>query len=102
MYDFLYCGKENLYPPAFSSLLIYLHFSVSNCQIHVSEILITLFSGTERPTKLKLGTYLVIRQWVDVSRILESSSWCIFIPLFSFFFLSNFGTFTFLSRRGYL
>ena len=49
------------------------------------KFFVTLFSGTLRPRRLKLGTRCW--QWADVSCIPESGCCCLFVPLF-FFFLS--------------
>ena len=53
------------------------------------KFLVTLFSGTVRPRRLKLGTHpwYTPEQWADVSCIPQSGCCCLFVPLF-FIFLS--------------
>ena len=51
MHDLLYCGKENQRLPAYSSFISSFLF-LSN--FHIANNFVTLSSGTERPTKLKV------------------------------------------------
>ena len=67
---------------------LFLHFFfLSNFQ--TLKYFVTLFSGTVRPRRLKLGTHV---DWADVLCI--SGCCCIFVLLF-FIFLSNFQTLKF-------
>ena len=54
MKHLLFYVKENQTPPTYSSLNFFIY--LSNFQI--SNNFISLFSGTERPTKLKLGPHM--------------------------------------------
>ena len=67
---------------AASYLSLYSVFLLSNFQ--ALKIFVTLFSGTVRPRRLKLG------RWVDVSCIPESGCCCLFVPLFHHFLSSQF------------
>ena len=74
-------------------LLLIRPFIISFCflsNFQTLTIFVTLFSGTVRPTKLKL--LYTHGQWVDVSCIPESACCCLLSLYFSFFFLSNFQT----------
>ena len=73
--------------------LISSFFFLSNFQI--SHNFISLFSGTERPTKLKLGPHMNSRLVYHV--YLESGCWSYFF-ISSIFFLSNSKTLKFLSH----
>ena len=90
-------GRRIVYTGIRLLLLIYpfisSFFFLSNFQ--TVKIFIILFSGTVRPRRLKLGTY-VDNGWMYRSCIPESGCCCLFIPLFlPFFFLSNFQTLKF-------
>ena len=65
-----------------------LYFFIFLSNFQTLKFFVTLFSGTVRPRRLKLGT-----QWADVSCIQESGCCCLFVP--SFFFLSNLQTLKF-------
>ena len=72
-------------------LLLHIHpfissfFFISNFQ--TLKFFVTLFSGTVRPRRLKLGTH---GQWTDVSCIQESGCCCLFVLLFLHFSFSQF------------
>ena len=68
----------------------FLYFSFLSLQFSNINIFVTLFSGTVRPRRLKLGTHVVNGQMYCVNRIQAAA---IYLSLYSFFFLSNFQTF---------
>ena len=68
----------------------FLYFSFLSLQFSNINIFVTLFSGTVRPRRLKLGTHVVNGQMYCVYRI---QAVAIYLSLYSFFFLSNFQTF---------
>ena len=72
---------------AASYFSLYSFFFLSNFQI--LKIFFTLFSGTVRPRRLKLGTHVDSGQMFPVYRNQAAAS---YFSLYSFFFLSNFQT----------
>ena len=66
--------------PFISSFYFFLSLQFSTLKFFV-----TLFSGTVRPRRLKLGTH--VESWADVSCILESGCWS-YSSLYFFIFLS--------------
>ena len=81
----MYTGIRLLLPIHF---FLFLHFSFSNFQ--TLNFFITLFSGTVRPRRLKLGTHMDSGQMYLVYRNQAAALIHPFISLF--FFLSNFQT----------
>ena len=79
-------GRCIMYTEIRLLLLIYFFISsfffLSNFQTLKSFV--TLFSGTVRPRRLKLGTHMILG-----SCIVLPESGCLFITFLSFFFLSN-------------
>ena len=69
-------------------LSLYLFFFLSNFQ--TLEFFVTLFSGTVRPRRLKLGTHVDSGQMYRVYQIQAAAAYLSLY--FSFFFLSNFQT----------
>ena len=68
--------------------LIFSFFFLSNFQ--TLHFFVTLFSGTMRPRRLKLGTHMDSRQMYRVYQNQAAASYCSLY--FSIFFLSNFQT----------
>ena len=66
-------------------------FSVSMCvcfcKLFWRKFFVTLFSGTERPTKLKLGTHVDSGQ---MYRVYQNQAASAYSSLYFFIFLSNF------------
>ena len=82
-------------------LLLLIHPFISSCfflsNFQTLQIFVTLFSGTVRPRRLKVGA-LVDSGWmycVYQNQAAAAYSFCLF---FSFFFLSNFQTLKFFIR----
>ena len=67
------------------ALVFFSFFFLSNFQ--TLKIFVTLFSGTVRPRRLKLGTYVDNGQMYRVHRNQAAAG---YLSLYSFFFLSNF------------
>ena len=72
---------------------IFSFFFLSNFQ--TLKIFVTLFSGTVRPRRLKLGTHVVSGQ---MYRVYRNQAAAAHLSLYSFFFLSNFQTLKFFVR----
>ena len=86
----MYRVYRNQAAAAYSSLY-FSFFFLSNFQ--TLKFLVTLFSGTARPRRLKLVTYLKNGQMYRVYR--NHAANLIHLFIFSFFFLSNFQTLKF-------
>ena len=92
MNHLLFYVKENLIPPTYFSLYFFIFLTL---HFQISKKFISLFSGTERHTKFKLGPHMDSR----LICLLESGCWCLFSPLFlQFSFFSNSKTLKFLSQ----
>ena len=76
----LYHVNQNQAAAAYLSLYFFIFLSL---QFSTLIFLVTLFSGTVRPRRLK-----ICGQWADVSCIPESGCCCLFIPLFLHFSFS--------------
>ena len=85
----MYCVYRNQATAVYSSL--YSFFFLSNFQ--TLKFFVTLFSGTVRPRRLKLGTHLDSGQMYRVYRNQAAAAYSSLY--FSFFFLSNFQTLKF-------
>ena len=68
---------------AYSSLYFFIFLSL---QFSTLKFFVTLFPGTVRPRRLKIGTH--VNNGADVSCIPESGCICLFIPLFLHFSFS--------------
>ena len=87
----MYSVYRNQTAAVYLSLYFFLFFFLSNFQ--TLKFFITLFSGTVRPRRLKLGTH------VDsglMYHIYWNQAAAAFLSLYSVFFLSNFQTLKFL------
>ena len=84
----MYRVYRNQAAAAYSSL--YLFFFLSNFQ--TLKTFVTLFSGTVRPRRLKLGTHMASGQMYCVY---QNQAAATYSSLYSFFFLSNFQTLKF-------
>ena len=84
MNHLLFYVKENQTPPTYSSLnfFFFLYLQFSNIKNVISR-----FSGTERPTKLKLGQHMDSRLMYHV--YLNQTAGAYFSFISSVFFLSN-------------
>ena len=78
----LYCVYQNQAVPAFSSLYFFIFLSLQFSNI---KSFVTIFSGTVRPGRLKLGTHVDSGQVYHVYRNKAAALICHFI-----FFLFNF------------
>ena len=76
--------------PGTCSSFFFSFFFLSNFQ--TLKIFVTLFSGTVRPRRLKLGTYVDSGQ---IHRVHRNQAAAAYLSLYSFFFLSNFQTLKF-------
>ena len=88
----MYCVYWNQAAAAYLSL--YSVFFLSNFQ--TLKFFVTLFSGTVRPRRLKLGTHVDSGQMYRVYR--SQAAALIHLSISSFFFLSNFQTLKFSSH----
>ena len=79
----MYCVYRNQAAAAYLSL--YSIFFLSNFQ--ALKILVTLFSGTMRPRRLKLSTHVDSEQ---MYRVYRNEAAAAYLSLYSVFFLSNF------------
>ena len=83
----MYRVYQNQAAAAYSSLYSSFFF-LSNFQ--TLQVFVTLFSGTVRPRRFKLGTHVDSRQMYHIYRNQAAATyWSLY---FSFFFLSNFQT----------
>ena len=83
----MYCVYQNQAASAFSSLYFFIFLSLQFSNI---EIFVTLFSGTVRPRRLKLGTHVDSGQ---MYRVYWNQAAATYSSLyFSFFFLYSFQT----------
>ena len=89
----MYHVYQNQASVAYSSLYFFIFLSL---QFSTLEFFVTLFSGTMRPRRLKLGTLVDSGQMYRVYQIQAAALIHLFIS--SFFFLSNFQTLKFLSH----
>ena len=82
----MYHAYWNQAAAAYLSLyfFIFLYLQFSTLKSFITLFFITLFSGTVRLRRLKVGT-----QWADVSCVPESGCCCLFIPLFLHSFFST-------------
>ena len=84
----MYRVYRNQAAPAYSSLYFFIFLSLQI--ILTLKIFVTLFSGTVRPRRLKLGTYVDSGQ---IYRVYRKQAVAAYLSLYvSFLFLSNFQT----------
>ena len=81
----MYRVYQNQAAAAYLSLYFFIFLSL---QFQTLKIFVTLFSGTVRPTKLKLGTHVDNGWMYHVYRKQAAAAYLSFY--FLFFFLSNF------------
>ena len=86
----MYCVYQNQAAAAYLSLYFFIFLSL---QFQTLKFFITLFSGTMRPRRLKLGTLMDSGQMYCIFRNQAVADYLSFY--FSFFFLSNFQTLKF-------
>ena len=80
----MYHVYQNQASAAYSFLYFFIFLSL---QFSTLKFFVTLFSGTMRPRRLKLGTHVDSGQMYHVYRNQAAAAYCLFIS--SFFFLSN-------------
>ena len=80
MNHLLFYVKENQVPPTYSSLNFFIFLSV---QFSYIKKIISLFSGTERHTKLKLGPHMDSRLVYHVYLNWAAGA-CLFLYFFNF------------------
>ena len=85
----MYCVYRNQAAAAYSSLYFFIFLSL---QLSNIKNLVTFFSGTVRPRRLKLGTHVDSGQ---LYRVYRNQAAAAYLSLYFIFFLSNFQTLKF-------
>ena len=88
----MYHVYQNRAAAAYSSLFFFIFLSI---QFSTLKFSVTLFSGTVRPRRLKIGTLVDSVQMYHVYQIQAAAS---YLSLYFFISLSNFQTLKFLSH----